>query len=678
MDTTAAQKLMLNGIEFDLDTDLLRAPDGSDISLRPQSVAVLRYLVSHAGKVVGKDELLDAVWPGIAVTDNSLTQCISEIRKTLGDEAQVLIRTVSRRGYRLVLPEAEQTMLPEVANGTADDPAMQGALKLPLRGGGVSRLIAAFATLLVAAAVVFFVLRPVVRNDAVFDALSVAVLPFQNLSEAEDQAYLAQGVTDDLTTELARVPGLFVVSRNAAQGFADSALNSYEIAQALGVRYLLEGSVQRAGGNVRVNAQLVDAGSAGQVWAKRFDGTFAELFDLQDQVVAQIVDALEVRLVPGKANLAVSGDTDSPEAFQAMRRGVEARRLNTPEGTVAALSYLRQALALDPEFGAAAAELAWLYWDADEARLAALGIDGTESLARMQEYLDIASRNPSPGYFQLQSDLLVRERRSDEAIALLQQAAALDPSDPWTYEGLSAALSFNGRPGEARGYLDTVLRVDPGWTDWRRYLAALAAFGEGRFADTAATIEEMDLSSLDPWPKFYAMHLLVAAYAHLDQGPEAQRALDSLHAVATFEGDGAPDFLDVQHFFVYKHPADMARLLDGLRKAGMPEFPAQISNAGQKLSGAEIEELVFGRRLVGRLVRPDSAPYRLETSPDGTITKTIDAEVWRGRMWVQSDSLCTSYPRLLTECGPVYRSTEGQEEYRLENRYHGYALSVAP
>jgi adenylate cyclase len=678
MDTKAAQSVMLNGIEIDLDAELLRGPDGSEIALRPQSLAVLRYLVSHAGRVVSKEELMNEVWPGIAVTDNSLTQCISEIRKTLGDEAQMLIRTVSRRGYRLVLPKPKQTMLPETVNGTAPDLLTKGLLAPRLHGRARPGLIAALAALLVAAAVAFFVLRPVAREKLVPDALSVAVLPFQNLSEAEDQAYLAEGVTDDLTTELARVPGLFVVSRNAVQGFADSALDSSEIAHALGVRYLLQGSVQRAGDDVRVNAQLIDAGSEGQVWARRFDGTFAGLFDLQDEVVAQIVDALQVRLVPGKANLAVSGDTNSPEAFQAMRRGVEARRQNTPEGTVAALSYLRQALALDPEFGAAAAEVAWLYWDADEARLAALGIDGTESLTRMQDYLDLASRNPSPGYFQLQSDLLVRQNRSDEAIALLQQAVALDPSDAWTYEGLSAALSFNGRPGEARGYLDTVLRVDPGWTDWRRYLAGLAAFGEGRFADAASVIEEIDLSSLDPWSKFYAMHLLVAAYAHLDKDPEMQRALDSLRSVSTFEGDGAPDLLDVQHFFVYKHPADIARLLNGLRKAGVPEFPAHITTTGQRLSGSEIEELVFGRRLIGRLVRPESAPHRLETSPDGTISKTIDAEVWRGHMWVQSDSLCTSYPRLLTDCGPVYRINEGHTEYRLENRYHSYAFSVVP
>ncbi len=678
MDTKAAQSVMLNGIEIDLDAELLRGPDGSEIALRPQSLAVLRYLVSHAGRVVSKEELMNEVWPGIAVTDNSLTQCISEIRKTLGDEAQMLIRTVSRRGYRLVLPEPKQTMLPETVNGTAPDLSTEGLLAPRLHGRARPDLIAALVALLVAAAVAFFVMRPVAREKLVPDALSVAVLPFQNLSEAEDQAYLAEGVTDDLTTELARVPGLFVVSRNAVQGFADSALDSSEIAHALGVRYLLQGSVQRADGDVRVNAQLIDAGSEGQVWAQRFDGTFAGLFDLQDEVVAQIVDALQVRLVPGKANLAVSGDTNSPEAFQAMRRGVEARRQNTPEGTVAALSYLRQALALDPEFGAAAAEVAWLYWDADEARLAALGIDGTESLTRMQDYLDLASRNPSPGYFQLQSDLLVRQNRSDEAIALLQQAVVLDPSDAWTYEGLSAALSFNGRPGEARGYLDTVLRVDPGWTDWRRYLAGLAAFGEGRFADAASVIEEIDLSSLDPWSKFYAMHLLVAAYAHLDKDPEMQRALESLRSVSTFEGDGAPDLLDVQHFFVYKHPADIAPLLDGLRKAGVPELPAHITTNGQRLSGSEIEELVFGRRLIGLLVRPESAPHRLETSPDGTISKTIDAEVWRGHMWVQSDSLCTSYPRLLTECGPVYRTTEGQEEYRLENRYNSYAFSVVP
>ena len=562
MDEKRQTKFIINGLDLDLEVGLLREPGGEDVALRPQSLAVLRYLVENVGRVVGKEELLDSVWPGIAVTENSLSQCISDIRKAIGDDAQLLLKTVSRRGYRLVLPDPPHDRPLLAADATL---AGRAPSKITIRHTGV---ILAGLILVAVLAIPFWMPSPDVN---VPKSLSIAVLPFANLSEAKEQAYLANGIADDLTTELARVPGLFVVSRNAAAAYRDSNLGPAEIASTLGVRYLLEGSVQRAGDAVRVNTQIVDASTVGQIWAKRFEGTFAEVFHLQNDVIAEIVNALQIELVPGKANLAVSGDTNNADAFQAYRRGIEARRSNTVEGTVEALSFLQQALAFDPEFGAAAAEMAWLYWDADEPRLKALGIDWKESVMRRTESLKLASRNPPPGYFQLSADLLMREHRSDEAIVLLQKAIPLDPSDAWTYEGLSQVLCFNGRPAEGSGYLATAFRVEPGWTEWRRYLTGLMAFGEGRYEDAAAVIEQMNVTAPDPWSKFYAMHLLVAAYGHLNRPTEIARARKKLEAVVRDAGEEEPNLLTAQQFFIYKNEADITRLIDGLRKAGLPE-----------------------------------------------------------------------------------------------------------
>ena len=668
--------LVLNGVEFDFDAGLLRGRDGKDIPLRPQSLAVLKHLVANANHVVTKEELLDTIWPGISVTDNSLTQCISEIRKALGDEEQSMLKTVARRGYRLVLKTETLGLSP------AGSSQVYHHAKSPKEDKGKRRagLIFAIAALVLAAAVVVLIWIPKRAVEAPA-SLSIAVLPFANLSEAEEQAYLANGFTDDLTAELARVPDLFVISRNAARAYRDSALSPAQIAKELGVRYLLEGSVRRLGDEVRITAHLVDASTAGQIWAGRFEGEFADVFKLQDQVISQIVAALELKLVPGKANLAVSGDTENPEAYEAFRRGVEARRADTLSGTVEALGFLRQALALDANFGAAAAEMAWLYWDADDVRRQVLGLSWKEIDDGLHGSLATAASNPSPGYYQLISELLVREHRSDEAVAALQKAIALDPSDPWTYEGLSQALNFNGRPAEGRTFLDTALRVDPGWTEWRRYQAGLAAFGQGRYEEAVAQLEQVDVRSPNPWTKFYSLHVLVAALAHLDRLPEAGTALGKLRMVLSDRQEGQPNLLIAQQFFVYKQPEDIARLLDGLTKAGVPEFPAGMeAESAERMNSVEIGKLFFGHELTGRQVLPEVSAYHALIAADGTVTRTVGEVVVTGRMWVQGDSLCSAYPRQLTGCGAVFRNPSGRSdatnEYILLSRFKRYEFSV--
>ena len=150
---------------------------------------------------------------------------------------------------------------------------------------------------------------------------SLVVLPFANLSDDKEQGYLADGITEDLTTELARVPGLFVVSRNAAFTYKGKAMQPAQIAKELGVRYILEGSTRRVGDDMRINAQLIDAQSGGHVWAERFDGPWAEVFALQDKVVGQVAAALKLRLVSGQAEMA--GGTKNPAAYDAYLRALQ-------------------------------------------------------------------------------------------------------------------------------------------------------------------------------------------------------------------------------------------------------------------------------------------------------------------------------------------------------------------
>ena len=195
------------------------------------------------------------------------------------------------------------------------------------------------------------------------------------MSDDAKQDYFADGMTEDLITDLPasrplrHLPQLLF--RLQGQGGADQ-----QVAEELGVRYVLEGSIQRAGDRMRINAQLIDAMSGGHEWAERFDGSLGDVFALQDKVTRSIAEALAVRLVDGgaKADGADDGGTANAEAFDAYLRGVAFANQNTPKADVQAVAAFEQALKLDPDFGDALADLAWVYWDADQARARALGV----------------------------------------------------------------------------------------------------------------------------------------------------------------------------------------------------------------------------------------------------------------------------------------------------------------
>ena len=474
---------------------------------------------------------------------------------------------------------------------------------------------------------------------------SLVVLPFDNLSDDKEQEYLASGFTEDLTTELARVPGLFVVSRNAASAYKDKETKPAEIVAALGVRYLLEGSIRRVGDDMRINVQLIDGSTAGHLWAERFDGQWADVFALQDKVVGSIAGALKLRLVSPQGKADFAGGTSNPAAYEAYLRGMEIyNRRNTPEEFAQAVRFFHQALELDPNFGAAAASLAWAYWEMDGPRAKVFGFTEDKANYFAYDYLKEAAKHPSPAYYQLVASLLVREHRSDEAVALMFKAVALDPSDPRNYVGLAEALNFNGRPKEARDYLDAANRVDPGGNDYRHYLAGLADFGQGRFGEAVDSLERIDLQSTDPWPKFYGLQVLVSAYAHLGRSDRVAAYRDRLKEVMLERNDIGANQLLTQKYFVFKNPADVERLLDGLSKAGVPELPeGDDLDTKERLTGAEIRSLIVGHKLNG-------------------------GGAWVGKetTWVQGNFLCDAFMSTGTTCGAVFRNPTGTPEGKNE------------
>src|SRR5258708_4452782 len=248
------------GYTLDFARGSLRTAD-RNVQLRPKAVEVLHYLVENAGRPVTKEELIQAIWPNVIVTDEVLTDCVSEVRQAIGDSQQNIIVTVPRRGYRFTAPvvrigasaAAPPPALPTEPTGTDSGPRSQSPL---------------------------------------LDRPSVAVLPFANLSDDAQQDYFSDGISEDIITELSRFSELLVIARNSSFQYKGKAVDIRQVGRELGARYVLEGSVRRSGDRVRITAQLIDAETGAHRWAERYDREVRDVFAVQDEVARAIVATL--------------------------------------------------------------------------------------------------------------------------------------------------------------------------------------------------------------------------------------------------------------------------------------------------------------------------------------------------------------------------------------------------
>ena len=244
---------------------------GVERQLRAKTFTLLEYFVQNAGRVVGRDEIMEAIWPDVIVTDDSIAQCIKEIRRTLGDDRHQLLRTLPRRGYQFVGPvdicDSAQTVAPSLPPAATDTTREQSS-------------------------------RATTAADAPVlpDKPSIAVLPFANLSADPNQSYFSDGVTHDVITELSRFSELLVIASNSSLQFRDRFPDMRQVGRELGVRYALGGSIRRSRSRVRITAELVDTATGAHLWAERYDREVEDVFAVEDDVVRTIVTILAARV----------------------------------------------------------------------------------------------------------------------------------------------------------------------------------------------------------------------------------------------------------------------------------------------------------------------------------------------------------------------------------------------
>jgi TolB-like protein/DNA-binding winged helix-turn-helix (wHTH) protein/Flp pilus assembly protein TadD len=538
----AEDVLLFGPFSLDPGRASLSGPAGP-LPLRPKSFDVLLYLLRNRDRVISKDELMDAVWPNIFVTENSLVQCISDIRAALGAEGGAFLKTVARRGYMFSAPALEAPPGP---------PVLAPARRLPralLAGGMVAAILIALL------AGWWWKSAAPDRASRAAKPLSVAVLPLITVGSPDD-GYLADGLGEDITAALARFRELTVLSPRTVAAYKGRSPTKDEIARDLRVRYLAEGSVRRANGRLRISIRLADAEGT-LLWAEQYEADADEVIAIQDDITRHITGALAVRVTASEQARVAAKPPASLEAYDLVLRGRDLLTRLTRTATSDARAAFERALELDPNYAPA-------YVGLGRADLLAVLVGWTpdpagtlrRAEARAQKAVSIDEFSPAARI--VLGAVYTRLGEYDHAVETLRQALTLNPSDPEIYAGLGDALLYNGEVEEARTALETAASLDPKLSSHDLFNLGAAYFLLGDQA-RAAQVYERTVARGDGNAFMHAM--LAAIYADAGRKEEARREIAEVRHLN-------PMF-DIESFgTLFRNPAHRDKVIAALQLAG--------------------------------------------------------------------------------------------------------------
>jgi TolB-like protein len=499
------------------------------VSVAPQVFDLLDYLIRNRERVVSKDDLINAIWNGRSVSDAALTTRLNVVRSAIGDtgEEQRLIKTLPRKGFRFI-GTVRETKQPSGVGGIFDGSMETPEPALPLP-----------------------------------DRPSIAVLPFVNLSSEPDQEYFADGMVEEIITALSRFKTLFVIARNSSFTYRHRAAEVKQAGRELGVRYILEGSIRKSANRVRITGQLVDTSTGTHIWADRFDGALEDIFDLQDQLSTMIVGAISPKLEKAEIERAARKPTDSLHAYDYYLRAMASFHRGSRKSLGQALELFKKTIEIDPDFASAYAMAAWCYsvhlwfWRAgrEEASEA-------ERLARLAARLgtDDATALSVAGF--VLADIA---RDFDIGIAMVSRALTLNPNllTAWFLGGWVRLI--NGEPDVAIEHFAHAERLSP--FDpfiWGVHAGiANAHFCAGRDNEALSAAEHC----LRDMPNYFpALRVVAASSAFTGAMDRARKTVLRIR-----ELNPAWCISEIKERFSYRRSEDIARMIEGLRKAGLPE-----------------------------------------------------------------------------------------------------------
>jgi TolB-like protein/Flp pilus assembly protein TadD len=497
--------------------------DGMPVQLGSRALDILCVLAAAKGELVTKDELMARVWPGVVVEENAMHVHVSGLRKALaeGKSGQSYIVTVPGRGYRMIGLEPPTAM-------AASEAAAGPDLTLP-------------------------------------DRPSIAVLPFTNMSGDPEQQYFADGIVEDIISALSRIKWFFVIARNSSFVYKGRAVDVKQVGRELGVRYVLEGSVRKAADRVRITGQLIEATGGNHIWAEKFDGELADIFDLQDRITESVVTAIEPSLRHAEIERSRRKPTDKLDAYDCFLRALPPFYSLTREGVNESLTLLERAIEIDPRFGLAKAQAARCYaWRNPQGWAVDPDLERAKAVSLAREAVEIAADDPSvlwmAGFalWQLRVDF-------DSALDLYERALALNPNSTEALALRGWALATSGRPDEAIEILRRAIRLSPIDPEAFFTMSAMgcAYMMAGRF-DEALSWTRRALSerpTFGPALRFHAVSL-----AELGRLEEARATVARL-----LELEPNLSLSVLRQRSPIGDSRLMGSFLGGLRKAGLPE-----------------------------------------------------------------------------------------------------------
>lgn len=506
------------------------------------------------------------------------------------------------------------------------------------------------------------------QRPAALQRPSIAVLPFANLSGDPSQDYFADGITEDLITDLAKLSGLDVIARNSVSAFKGKPFVVADVGRDLGVRYIVEGSVRRTGDQIRLNAQLIDTETGNSLWADRFDRGTGDLFAVQDDMSREIAKALGIQPSAAESERMARPPTANLEAYDYYLRAEQAARTGERAGLREALVLYDKVEELDPAFAeafAADARTTVYIWRA-------VFDDIIQSAPARKRAYEKASRalqlNPdlsSP--YAILAIMQVLDHRYQEAIASAKRAVALGPGDVEAQIALGYVQVIAGNHAEAVAAVETALRLDPELSPIDREVAGLAFLLQG---DTAKAIANLERARDDAPAVGDFQITLAAAYARAGRLPDAHAAVaEGLRLMAGSESPARRRSLSAWRIGWFRKAEDLALIIDALGHAGLPEWPFGFTaDEHDRLKGKEIASLVIGHTLRGEL-EPDGQPALLQIGQDGKAGFRSRTRMLTETVYVDGDLLCERSENMFgrPDCGPVYRRGADSEGYSYVN-----------
>lgn len=558
MNDTPAQRVHLPGVVIDLAQRQVRRDDGGEVVLRQQAVELLCELARHAGEVVDKRTLLDRVWPGLVVTDDSLVQAVGDIRRAIGDDRHTVLQTVPRRGYRLIALPAPAPA-PAPLPMPVEPAAPPSPAPAPTRARPRWALLAGAAGLLLAAAATAAWWLPTQRaqRGVAPDRPPIAVLPFGDSRESGADPLIGRGFAEELSLELARNADLPVIATTSTQAATDQGGDLRSVAHRLNARYLVDGSLHREGDSLRLRVRLVD-GRDGQVaWTAAEDVPAAEVYRVRNELVERIATTLQSSVHVREKQLVMQRPPASLDNYEQSLRAMALKHRITPQANAEARRLLEGVLQRDPEFAPAWAYLGmvegmdWLNQFSGPRRPELLA----SAIGRLERAMQLDPRL-SASHLGL-TFLLQYQGRHADAVTAGRRCLELAPSDAECRMFLAFALVFNGQVDEAAGLAERAMALSPLAPGYMHTQHGVVLWATGKL-DEAVQAQQRCLQQT---PRFVVCRIRrMLALAELGRIDEAQADLAALRAAGV--GDRV---LETQAFGAFA--ASAAPLTERGRKA---------------------------------------------------------------------------------------------------------------